>query len=194
MKIRFTKQVGAMTFEIEEEAATQADIFDVVEFWSSLPDKGPSGETDLRFAHRVAQGFDFYEITSDSGGKRFCFGQRKEGKGVLFPKGWEDVYHGDRDEREEERHRPRAVPNAGPKASPRPQNTSTEKDIEASIREKFGTLGINNAGQEKSIVMRALNMRAGCLVAELGRSEKEDLQAYLIEQIRQQPRSAAGGR
>ncbi|MBP6821518.1 MAG: hypothetical protein KA368_08245 [Acidobacteria bacterium] len=97
MKIRFKKRVGDMEFEIEDEAATQSALFGVVEFWSCLPTEGPGGEKDLRFAHRQAQDFDFYEIVSDKAGQRFCFGQRK-GKGhegELFPKGWEPVFSKD---------------------------------------------------------------------------------------------------
>lgn len=166
MKIRFKKKVGSIEFEIEEEAANQAAIFDVVEFWSSLPESAPNGSTDLRFAHRVADEFDFYEIVSEKEGKRFCFGQRKKGDGVLFPKGWQDTFHkdGQPDPPQNNRQPPPPV-----------QPASNGSGLDSAIRGELQRLGVNNPGQEKTIVMKALRARTGLLVAELDPTEKADL-------------------
>ena len=172
MRVRFTKQVGDIRFEIEEEAKDEKNLFDVVEFWSSIPTSHPSGATDLQFAHREAQGFHYYEITCKSADERFCFGQRKEGGG-LFPKGWEKIYHGD-DELPSQQSRP--VTQARPAAS------GNGESIDRQIRAQFQRLNIINPGAEKQAVMRALNTRVGNLVAELGETEKADVLDWLQHQ------------
>lgn len=177
MKIRFTKKVGSMEFEIEQEATTQAGIFDVVEFWSSLPTTAPNGATDLRFAHRVAQDFDFFEIVSDLERKRFCFGQRKGDahKGELFPKGWEDVFQSEGgyqdhvNQQEPTRHQQEAASNA-------------TQNVDGQIRAQFQRLGIVNVGQEKQAIMKALNMKVGMLLVEVQPTEKGDLLEWLKKQ------------
>lgn len=92
MKLELKFTVGETELRIEEEVASHGELFSKLEFWSSIPRKGPNGETDLKFVHRVHQGFDFYEVVCEKAGMRFPFGQRKEPKGVLFPKGWEPLY------------------------------------------------------------------------------------------------------
>jgi hypothetical protein len=164
MEIRFTKRVGDIEFEITDTAEKHEDLFDVVEFWSSLPSVGPNGETDLRFAHRVAQDYHFYEIVSPSAQMRFCFGQRKQGKG-LFPKGWQPVVSSEHDEHEQS-HQPQRAP----------------RNVDEQIRAEFARLGVQNVGQEKAAIMKALNLRTGMILQELEQTEKEDLLAFLIQQ------------
>ena len=192
MKIRFKKKVGSMEFEIEQEASTQAGIFDVVEFWSSLPSTAPGGATDLRFAHRVAQDYDFFEIVSDQEKKRFCFGQRKgeAHKGELFPKGWEDVFQGeggyqDHDRQPEVRQQP-----AQQRPTEQRQAEGDKQNLDTQIRAEFKRLGIENAGQEKTIIKQVLNSRIGLLLAECQSTEKEDLLAGLKRLTVQERRSA----
>ena len=189
MKVRFTKKVGDVNFEIEEEAKDEKALFDVVEFWSSLPSEHPSGATDLRFAHRQAKNRDdktinFYEIVCESKNERFCFGQRAEGGG-LFPKGWQPVYHGEQGEGEDWRQ-------SEPQSRSQPQQQSQPRrivaNIDAAIRSQFERLGITNAGQEKNAVLKALNMKVGALAVELGETEKADLLDWLE---RQESRRAA---
>lgn len=181
MKIRFTKKVGSMEFEIEQEATTQAGIFDVVEFWSSLPTTAPNGATDLRFAHRVAQDFDFFEIVSDQEKKRFCFGQRKGDahKGELFPKGWEDVFQSEGYQDHNNQQEPTRQ-----QRSPQQETAASNpvQNVDDQIHSQFQRLGIVNAGQEKQAIMKALNMKVGMLLVELQPTEKGDLLGWLEKQ------------
>lgn len=191
MKVRFTKKVGDMAFEIEEEAKDEKTLFDVVEFWSCLPSEHPSGATDLRFAHRQAKNaeqktINFYEIVCESKKERFCFGQRAEGGG-LFPKGWQEIYHGSDDGGGEDyRRQPepqRESRPAQPAQRPAQATTTTSnQELDKAITGHFKRLGISNPGQEKFAVMKALNAKVGLLVVELGLTEKQDLLVWLEQQ------------
>ena len=139
MKIRFTKQVGEMAFEVEDEAKDEKALFDAVEFWSSLPSEHPSGAKDLRFAHRQAQNregktINFYEIVCESKKERFCFGQRSEGGG-LFPKGWEPVYQ--RDEHDPGDEQPRSRPEAVPRQQAPPSTTASKSPSQIRMHHAF---------------------------------------------------------
>ena len=90
LEIKFT--VGDKELRIEEDVASHGELFSKLEFWDSIPRTGPNGEKDLRFVHRVHQGYDFFEVICESASQRFPFGQRKEPKGELFPKGWEPMH------------------------------------------------------------------------------------------------------
>ena len=184
MKFRFKKKVGEIEFEFEQEVSTHTEFFDSVEFFSSLPATGPNGETDLRFAHRTPQGYDYFEIVSEKAGQRFCFGEHKNSKGSLFPKTWEPIfqgndggdYHNQPDPPTQRESRP-AQP-----AQRQAQATTSNQEIDRAITGHFKRLGISNPGQEKGAVMKALNSRVGQLVVELALTEKKDLLAWLEQQ------------
>jgi hypothetical protein len=95
MKFRFTKVIGQTTFTFEDECNDPAEFFKKASFYSSeLPAVGPNGENDLVIRHRVAKGYDFYSIESAKSHLELPFGQLKDQKGVLFPKGWKQIQRG----------------------------------------------------------------------------------------------------
>lgn len=96
MKVQFELTVGENKFTLIEDVESHTDFFKKMSFYSSLPKVGPNGETDLVIQHRVAQKqYDYYSIVSKKADQEYKFGQPKEAKGVLFPKGWEPIFHGE---------------------------------------------------------------------------------------------------
>jgi|SRR3990172_1603972 len=100
MQVEVTVTIGDKQLRVVEDVSSQAQMFDRLEFWDSIPRIGPNGETDLKFVHRTPKGFDYYEIVCESAKMRFQFGQLKDDKGSLFPKGWVPL-HQDEDEHQE---------------------------------------------------------------------------------------------
>ena len=94
MKFRFTKTIGKNAFTFEGECSTHAEFFEKASFFSALPEVGPNGEDDLIIEHRTPKGHDYYQITSPSAKMEFKFGLKKDDKGALFPKGWEQTKYG----------------------------------------------------------------------------------------------------
>ncbi len=190
MKVLLKKKVGDLELEIEAEGRDEKDIFPQLEFWTSLPSAHPGGATDFQFRARPAQTRDgkkvkYYEITCPSADQRFCFGQATdEAGGGLFPKGWEPIYHGDSgdsDYREEPRQTEPERRQQPPTQRQNPPSTAVQ-NVDNQIRKEFQRLGINNAGQEKSAIMKALNMKVGMILAELAPTEKGDLLQWLENQ------------
>src|SRR5712675_2205660 len=96
MKVQFELTIGLNKFTLIEDVDSHTDFFKKMAFYSALPKTGPNGETDLVIQHRVAQKqYDYYSIVCKSADMEYKFGQPKEAQGVLFPKGWEKIYHGD---------------------------------------------------------------------------------------------------
>lgn len=100
MQIEIEFTVGDKRLKITEEVEGHADFFTKMEFWDSIPRTGPNGETELKFVHRTPKGFDYYEVICEKAKMRFQFGQSKEEKGRLFPKGWTPMHEGDEHEDE----------------------------------------------------------------------------------------------
>lgn len=208
MKATLSRQIGDMQLSVEVEGKDEKDIFAQLAFWSSVPTEHPTGARDFKFAVRPAKtsagkSVKYYEITCQSADQRFSFGQATdEAGGGLFPKSWENIYHGS-DDGERNDHpppppipppqRPRAVPNAQPPARPAAQasGASTEKSLDARIRQMFASLGIDNPGKEKMTIKTALNSKSGMLLVELAPTEKQDLAAYLESQLNNQQRRTA---
>ena len=95
MQIEFTLNLGGVEFKITEEADSHAKFFEKVSFFSMLPKVGPNGEADLKFVHRTTkEGYDYYSLVSESAKKEYTFGQPQKEPGVLFGKGWQDLYEG----------------------------------------------------------------------------------------------------
>lgn len=93
MKVQFELVIGENKFTLTEEVESNTDFFKKLHFYSTLPKVGPNGETDLQLRFRVAQKqYEYYSIVSEKAGMEFKFGQPKEAKGVLFPKGWEPLF------------------------------------------------------------------------------------------------------
>lgn len=179
MKVLLKKKVGDLELEIEAEGRDEKDIFPQLEFWTSLPLAHPDGATDFQFRARPAQTREgkkvkYYEITCLSADQRFCFGQATdEAGGGLFPKGWEPIYHGNDYEGDDRQPEP---PRETRQQPTKQQSAQTgNQGVDNAIRAEFQRLGVNNPGQEKTIVMKALKSRTGLLVAELDVMEKADL-------------------
>ena len=98
MQIEIEFTVGDKRLKITEEVEGHAEFFTKMEFWDSIPRTGPNGETDLKFVHRTPKGYDYYEVICESAKMRFQFGQSREDKGRLFPKGWTPMHEGDEHE------------------------------------------------------------------------------------------------
>lgn len=98
MKVQFELVIGENKFTLIEDVESNTDFFKKLHFYSTLPKVGPNGETDLQLRFRIAQKqYEYYSIVSEKAGMEFKFGQPKEGKGVLFPKGWEPIYKAEDD-------------------------------------------------------------------------------------------------
>lgn len=119
MRFEFDLKLGDRVIRMADEAATPAEVFERMAFWDSLPKKGPGGEGDLEFSYRTPKGFEYYAIVCPSAGQEFKFGQLKDEKGQLFPKGWEELRRGadDHHEEEEPQRKPDARGGDAPKAA-----------------------------------------------------------------------------
>lgn len=109
MNFKLTIQVGQTTIEIQDEASTQAEFFQRVSFWTSLPTVGPNGEDDLRIvARKTKRNHVYYSIASPTAGQELAFGVHNDDTGRLFPKRWEPILYGsqhhDEDRNDEDRN------------------------------------------------------------------------------------------
>jgi len=83
---------------LEVEANSVTEAIEIISGYAtvfSITKCGKCGSERVRPEHRVASGYNFYNIRCDECGAQFDFGQHKEG-GTLFPKrdkGWY-VYQG----------------------------------------------------------------------------------------------------
>lgn len=94
MEIQFKLNIGGMEITITEQAENQAEFVEKVAFFSTLPNKGPNGEDDLKLVHRVtSKGHNYYSIISEQAQKEYKLGQSQREPGKLFGKGWEDLYN-----------------------------------------------------------------------------------------------------
>ena len=88
MKFKIQFRVGAIGLIVEDEAESTTDFFKKVTFYHSLPETcGNCGSSSIAFDHRIAQGFQFYEIKCRACKHALRFGQYKEGA-ELFAKTW----------------------------------------------------------------------------------------------------------
>lgn len=102
MKVQFELVIGQNKFTLIEEVESNAEFFKKLHFYSTLPQVGPNGETDLVLTYRVAQKqYEYYSIVSQKAQQEFRFGQQKDGKGALFAKGWEPLYKAEREDEEQ---------------------------------------------------------------------------------------------
>lgn len=93
MNFTFKITVGTTEIEITESADTHQDFIKRLSFFSSIPTKGPNGETDLRFVHRkTSQGHEYYSLISDIANQEYKFGQSQQEEGTMYGKGWEEKY------------------------------------------------------------------------------------------------------
>lgn len=93
MKFEIKVKVGKQEILISDEVKNAIEFFEKVSFFTSLPEYGPNGETDLEFRHRITKdGHNYYSIVSNSGNVELNLGQSKKIPGQLYPKGWQPVY------------------------------------------------------------------------------------------------------
>jgi hypothetical protein len=96
MQVKFDLKIGLKTYTLIDEVLDQTDFFKKLAFYSTLPEVGPNGETDLTLSYRIAQKqYEYFSIVSQQAGMEYKFGQYKERKGELFAKGWEPLYQAD---------------------------------------------------------------------------------------------------
>ncbi len=88
MKFRMRFRVGGAGLEVEDEAESTTEFFKKVTFYHSLPETcGRCGGSAIGFDHRIAQGFQFYEIKCRDCNHALRFGQYRE-NAELFAKTW----------------------------------------------------------------------------------------------------------
>jgi len=88
MKFRMRFRVGGSGLEVEDEAESTTEFFKKVTFYHSLPETcGNCGKGRIVFDHRIAQGYQFYEIKCRDCNHVLRFGQYKE-DAELFAKSW----------------------------------------------------------------------------------------------------------
>ena len=86
MSMRIRYQVGKAWLDVEAESVKEA-LKDISEFSEIFGETvcAACGRDNAQPRHRVAKGYDFYEVACLSCGAVLSFGQAKEG-GRLFPK------------------------------------------------------------------------------------------------------------
>lgn len=88
MKFKIQFRVGGSGIIVEDDAESTPDFFKKVTFYTSLPETcGHCGSAAIVFDHRIAQGFQFYEIKCRECNHALRFGQYKDGA-ELFAKTW----------------------------------------------------------------------------------------------------------
>lgn len=88
MKFKIQFRVGACGLMVEDEAESTPEFFKKVTFYHSLPETcGNCGGRNIVFDHRIARGYQFYEIKCRGCRHVLRFGQYKEGS-ELFAKSW----------------------------------------------------------------------------------------------------------
>lgn len=91
MQFSFEIQIGETKFKVQQEAKDHKEFIEKASFFTSLPTKGPNGETDLKLvARKTAKGM-YYSVVSETAGQEFTLGQSKDNI-TLYPKGWEPLY------------------------------------------------------------------------------------------------------
>ena len=102
MQVSFKKTIGNSDFVINLDAQNDKEVFERVNFWSSLPEKGPNGEEDLILSVRKVKTQEgktakYYSILCPSAKQEYTIGQNAEGD-TLFGKRWEDQYNANGDQ------------------------------------------------------------------------------------------------
>jgi len=102
MNFEVKLKIGEIEVKVSDNAASDKELLEKLEFLSEIPKVGPNGNTDLKISVRqTKEGHTYYEIVDNKAKKRFQFGQSKTKAGKLFPKGWNDLYHYDESSNED---------------------------------------------------------------------------------------------
>lgn len=120
--MKFTHQVkiGSVEITIEDTAESNAELWQKVAFWHSLPQVAPNGAADLRFEYRTPKDksgnpVEYYSIVCPSERKEFKLGQKRKNAGQLFPKQWHPWVPGHQTDDDDEEP-----------VQPKPQTASTQ--------------------------------------------------------------------
>lgn len=99
LQIEYKIKLGQDEFTIRAEVLDEKDFFQKMSFYSNLPKVGPNGENDLKITHRTTtEGYNYYSLVSESAKQEYKFGQINEKDGGLYPKGWQPLYQGNKNE------------------------------------------------------------------------------------------------
>jgi hypothetical protein len=124
--MKFTHQVkiGGVEITIEDTAESNAELWQKIAFWHSLPQVAPKGATDLRFEYRTPKDksgnpVEYYSIVCPSERQEFKLGQKRKNAGQLFPKQWHTWVPGHQtDDDEEEPVQPKPLTASTPNSNP----------------------------------------------------------------------------
>lgn len=93
MDFKFKIKVGSTEIEITESAANHKEFIQKLQFFTSLPTKGPKGAEDLKFvARKTSKGDIYYSLISEQDKAEFKLGQHKNKEETLYGKGWFDLF------------------------------------------------------------------------------------------------------
>lgn len=99
MDFKFKIKVGSTEIEITESASNHKEFIQKLQFFTSLPTKGPKGAEDLKFvARKTAKGDVYYSLISEQDKSEFKLGQHKNKEETLYGKGWFDLFGSEADQ------------------------------------------------------------------------------------------------
>lgn len=209
MKVSYELKIGDKAYYIEDEVENMQEFVRKHAPFQALETE-TRGMTGVYLSYRKTQDDDeYYALLDAEANKELHLGVKKDGSGVLFPgkydkrnkrtdKTWKPVLHGNCDNEEQEpparpapptAAKPETVLEAKPATvTPMPEQ---EERLTVQIRELLEAAGIENAGHEKTKVMKALGLKTGILVKDLAYHQKLDLYGVLVEEAKTLGKRAA---
>lgn len=202
MKINYELKIGDKSYFIEDEVESMQEFLRKHAPFQAL-ETATLGMTGVYLSHRQTKsGDEYFALYRVEDNKELHLGVKKEGKGLLFPgrydkankrtdKTWKPVLHGNSEEEEQEppvRSTPPASTKSEPITETKPGTIKPmpeqEERLTVQIRELLEAAGIENAGHEKTKVMKALELKTGALVKDLAYHQKLDLYGVLVEEAK----------
>jgi hypothetical protein len=100
LQVEYRLKLGQDEFVLKAEVKDEKEFFETMAFYSSLPRTAPGGSSDLKIGFRTTkEGHKYYSLVSEKEKMEFKLGQNKEAQGGgLFPKGWEPLYQGEKEQ------------------------------------------------------------------------------------------------
>lgn len=200
MKVTYELKLGDRSFFLEDDVISMKDFFQKFAPYQAL-EVETSGMTGVYLSHRVTSGGDdYYALVRPEEGLELHFGVVKDNSGRMFPgkynkaekrtdKRWVKIQHGNMADPGETKTGQEPVPIATNGAnSPPPlqaSKTNQEEQLTAQCRELMDSLGIENVGQEKKLVLDMLKLRVGRQLKDLTLEEKFTLYNALFAAFKQ---------
>lgn len=92
--VQFEVKLGTKKFVINQPISSNIDFFKTLAFYSSLPETGPNGETDLVLQVRYTkEGYMYLSVVSKQAGQELVIGQSQQRPGECFVKDWQPLYN-----------------------------------------------------------------------------------------------------